>query len=146
VSPPNRVEPGFVHRKLATMALSTLQAKAVDAGAPITVGELPKPVEEGGNGEIDDGREPVELLARVIAHVAHRIPGLKKVEKRLEGNDARSGLASDFLALIAQLVSRNEGIALAFLENAVRGAVKKKPEKDKAQAEPIPGHWPDQPQ
>jgi hypothetical protein len=146
-SPPNRVEPGFIHRKIATGILRALQDKAsATVGAPVSVGELPLPVAQGGNGEMEDGREPVELLARVIAHVAHRIPGLKKVEKRLEGNDARSGLGSDLLALVSQLVSRNEELAFTMAEgitsDAIKSVIPKKPHKP--EAEPVQATWDDQ--
>lgn len=98
------------------------------------------PVADGGTGEAEDGREPVELLARIIAHIFHRIPGVKKVEKRLEGTDARSGLASDFAALVSQLASRNEEVVVGVGEQVVKDIIKKKPSANKPEA-PIPSHW-----
>lgn len=58
--------------------------------------------------EVEDGREPVELLARIFAHIGHRVPGVKRVEKKLEGQDKSSGFFSDLLALVTQLYRRNE--------------------------------------
>lgn len=63
------------------------------------------------NPDEQGGREPVELLARIIAHIGHRIPFFSKVEKRLEGKDAKSGLASDITAFVVQLWQRNRALA-----------------------------------
>jgi hypothetical protein len=71
---------------------------------------------EGELSQLVEGREPVELLARVLAHVAHRIPGLRRIERRLEGQEPSSGIGSDLLALATVLYLRNRGI----IEKAAR--------------------------
>lgn len=146
-SPPNRVEPGFIHRKIATVMLTTLQNKAAAANILVTVGALPEPVTVTVDGEAvvtDDGREPVELLARILAHIGHRVPGIRKVEKRLEGTDARSGLASDLLALFSQLIARNEEVATTQAANVVKDVLSKRA-ADKVQTSPSQpvAHWPE---
>lgn len=55
-----------------------------------------------------EGAEPRDLLARIFAHMGHRLPLIKRFEKRLEGQDAKAGLGSDLLALVAQVYQRNE--------------------------------------
>lgn len=111
--PPARVEPGWLHEAIAIAILKGVRDSASDSiGRPLNVGDLPTAedmVDEATDGGVgEDGREPVELLARVIAHVFHRIPGISKIEKRLEGKEARSGMASDMAALLAQLYQRNK--------------------------------------
>lgn len=103
-TPPNRVDPGWVHSATANGILRFTSEKVKDVtGEPLNVGTLaewePTDVET---------REPVELLSRIIAHLFHRIPFAKRVEKRLEGKELKSGLASDFFALLAQLYRRNK--------------------------------------
>lgn len=60
------------------------------------------------DGEDENGPEPRDILARIFAHMGHRIPGVKRIEKRLEGQDKRSGIGSDLLAFAAQVYRRNE--------------------------------------
>lgn len=55
-----------------------------------------------------DGPEPQEIAARMAAHIGHRIPGVRKIEKRLEGRDKTSGIWSDAGVLIGQLYVRNK--------------------------------------
>lgn len=69
-------------------------------------------------GGPDEGSEPVELLARILAHLGHRIPFFSKVEKRLEGQDAKSGFASDLIALLMQLWHRNRHLAPVVMQAA----------------------------
>lgn len=106
-SPPNRVDPGWFHEALAD-GLLKLTKKTVDdvtpEGVEFVAGDL-KAVEEVIPTE---SREPVDLLARIIAHVFHRIPGLKRVEKRLEGSELKAGVGSDLLAFAAQIFNRNK--------------------------------------
>lgn len=100
-----------------------MSAKATEnVGAPLDVGELGEwdDVVSDGEPAAGDNREPVELLARVIAHVAHRTPGLRRVEKKLEGKDLKSGPLSDLFALLAQLWRRNRHVFLPAFESYVR--------------------------
>lgn len=61
----------------------------------------------------DDAPEPAVLLSRILAHVGHRIPGFRRIEKRLEGREARAGLGSDVVALLLQLYFRNRDLIAA---------------------------------
>lgn len=81
------------------------------------VGELPTSETLAKEGGIVDDREPLELLSRIIAHLGHRIPGLKKIERRLEGNARSSGLASDLSAFLINLYTKNEQVFNAAKEN-----------------------------
>lgn len=65
----------------------------------------------------EDGREPVELLSRLYAHIGHRIPLINRVEKRFEGQDKTSGMASDLFAFLVQVGKRNKP-ALEYAFNA----------------------------
>lgn len=56
----------------------------------------------------EGGPEPVDIGARVAAHLGHRIPGISRVEKRLEGADKTSGIMSDTLALTVNILRRNK--------------------------------------
>lgn len=56
----------------------------------------------------ESGSEPAELLARIFAHLGHRLPLLKKVEKRLEGKDLKAGIGADIAALAIQIYGRNK--------------------------------------
>lgn len=143
------MEPGWIHRKIATTILKVIQAKSEEKlGTPLSVGELPIPDPDSGVVAGDETREPVELLARVIAHVAHRIPGLKRIEKRFEGKDNRSGLGSDLLALGSQLISRNETVVYSAVEGvageAMKGIIKKdNPAQPPTPMPVVPAHWED---
>jgi hypothetical protein len=55
-----------------------------------------------------EGPDPQEIAARMAAHLGHRIPGVRKIEKRLEGRDKTSGIWSDAGILIGQLYIRNK--------------------------------------
>lgn len=100
--------------------LTGLSARTAEkVGAPLDVGDLSDADKSLVNVSGDDvGREPVELLARIIAHIGHRIPFFSKVEKRLEGKDAKSGLAGDVVAFIVQLWHRNRDLAPVVMQQA----------------------------
>jgi hypothetical protein len=102
-SPPNRVEPGWIHDAAAAAMLKSLQNRRMD------VGEVADDFLRAIPGQ-DDAPEPAVLLARILAHVGHRIPGFRKIEKRLEGREARAGLGSDVVALLLQLYFRNRDL------------------------------------
>jgi hypothetical protein len=103
--PPNTVRPGWLHKTLAASSLKVVQGRARAQGVEVDVGDIKVEAPEIAEGE--NGTEPVELLSRIIAHLFHRTPGLKKVEKRLEGEQRSSGILSDILALIVQIGRRN---------------------------------------
>lgn len=58
-------------------------------------------------GEDGEGPDAKDVTARLIAHLGHRIPGVKRIEKRLEGRDKTSGIWSDAAALGAIIYARN---------------------------------------
>jgi hypothetical protein len=76
------------------------------------------PVASGG----EDGPDPKEIMARLIAHMGHRIPGVKKIEKRLEGRDKTSGVWSDGAALGAVIYARNSDAIERLIKNTLTGA------------------------
>lgn len=65
----------------------------------------------------EGGPEPVDLGARVAAHLGHRIPGISRIEKRLEGADKTSGILSDTLALTVNILRRNKPAIESALKN-----------------------------
>lgn len=71
------------------------------------MGAIPKVEDVGGPADSADETAPAETLARVIAHIFHRTPGVSRIEKRLEGKDKTAGIGSDILALLTQLAQRN---------------------------------------
>lgn len=110
---PARVEPGWIHYDIANAILKFLASSlTVEVATPegnqelsLNVGD---PKEDDAPEEEVEQREPAELLARVIAHLFHRTPGLRNIEKRLEGREAKSGIGSDLAALATQLYRRNK--------------------------------------
>lgn len=113
---PQNVEPGWIHYKIATAILakvaSSVQQTLVKETSPgeyvvpqIDVGFTPEVVEVV---EEKEAMEPVEVLARIIAHIFHRLPVLKKFEKKFEGREKKSGLGSDVAKLLFQLWKRNQ--------------------------------------
>jgi hypothetical protein len=110
-NPPANVQPGWIHETAATFILNLISARTgATIGKPLNVGDI-EPNEAALQDEIQivsEGREPVELLARILAHIGHRTPVVKKIEKRLEGKNTKSGIFSDILALVAQLIARNK--------------------------------------
>jgi len=82
----------------------------------------------------DDAPEPIEVLARVIAHISHRIPGVRWLSKklRLEGEGKSAGIGSDLISLVVQLYRRNEDVIKAVITAEVRKFMQDK----KTQSEP----------
>ena len=114
-SPPNRVDPSWIHETIARWILKLLKSQSVSAGVPLDVGDISSPEPEPGEAGATDGlpntgTEPVEILSRVLAHLGHRVPGVKKIEKRLEGQDKSSGILADLGALGVQIYRRNEEV------------------------------------
>lgn len=60
------------------------------------------------SADAENGPDPQEIAARIAAHLGHRIPGVRRIEKRLEGRDKTSGVWSDAGILIGQLYVRNK--------------------------------------
>jgi hypothetical protein len=115
-----------VHEAIAAFLLDALRSRTAQRiGTPLDVGTL----EDADKGLVTNndstGREPVELLARILAHVGHRIPFFSKVEKRLEGKEAKSGLMSDVVAFVMQLWSRNRELAPVVTAAAAAARAKK---------------------
>lgn len=100
------MEPGWIHEAIAAAILKSLQDRRVD------VGDVTDDFLRSIPGA-EDAPEPAVLLARVVAHIGHRIPGVRRIEKRLEGREARSGLGSDMTALLLQLYIRNRDLIAA---------------------------------
>lgn len=109
IKPPNRVEPGWIHTLMAGVTLRALQ------GADIEAGQVDDDLIRQIPGQ-EDAPEPAELLARVYAHLAWRIPGVRSIAKRLEGSEAKAGLWSDLFALLLSLWLRNRDLVAAFRE------------------------------
>lgn len=126
-APPNRVSPGWVHNALAAKILQAVQLRVTtETGNDFNVGELPKNEVIAKDAGIIDERQPVELLARIIAHVMYRIPGGAKIEKRLEGKDSTSGILSDITAFFTQLYTMNEDTFDAVRHHMIQQAKAKK--------------------
>lgn len=110
--PPVVINPGPVHELIAAFLLKTAEDLAKSKGVDLKVGDV-KPVEEylktaqSDNGE---GPQPVDVASRVVAHVWARLPGARKLSKRFEGQDNKSGFFSDLAILIAQIGAKNEDI------------------------------------
>lgn len=75
------------------------------------------PVASGG----EDGPDPKEVAARLVAHIGHRIPGVKKIEKRLEGRDKTSGIWSDAAALGAVIYAKNSEAIETLIKDTLTG-------------------------
>lgn len=122
-SPTGPVEPGWIHVEIANFLLDLLgQSLANALGGPVDVGQEIEVVPEDGETVIDDAAEPAELLARIIARMFRSTPGLKRVEKHLEGREKRAGLGSDLLALIVQVARKNKHLWPILREEFKRNA------------------------
>lgn len=64
---------------------------------------------------------PLDVTSRLVAHIAHRIPGIKKIEKRFEGQDKSAGIGSDFMALFANLYEKNETLINETIADVLSG-------------------------
>lgn len=84
----------------------------------------------------DDAPEPIEVMARVLAHISHRIPGVRWISKklRLEGEGKSAGIGSDLISLVVQLYRRNEDVIKAVITAEVRKFMQEK----NTQSEPTP--------
>lgn len=109
-NPPNRVDPGWIHQAVGAGLLKLAQEIAESKGLNLKVGT----VDLDSDPTVDDsGSEPADLAARLVAHAFHRLPGISRIEKQLEGQNKSSGMFSDLAALCAQLAKRNR----PFIEN-----------------------------
>lgn len=107
ITPPNKVEPSWIHDLLAGVTLRALEGSEIDAGT------LDDDLIRNIPGQ-EESVEPAELLARVYAHIMWRIPGIRAIAKRLEGTDARAGFLSDLAALTLALWLRNRDLISAY--------------------------------
>jgi hypothetical protein len=78
----------------------------------------------------EDSPEPAVLLARIYAHVMYRIPVVRSVAKRLEGQERKAGLGSDAAALVVQLYLRNREQFATFRAEAARSMAEKRAERE----------------
>lgn len=121
---PARVEPGWLHYELANFLIEKLGTALADStNSTVDMGHAVE-VEAESTTTTED-REPVELLARVLAHLAYRLPFLNKIEKRLEGREAKSGLGADLSAFIVQLWRRNKHLVPIVLEEISKARANK---------------------
>lgn len=121
---PASVDPGWLHYEIADAILSAFAkrfAASIGDSVAVDVGEVPTVVDEEA---VNEGREPRELLARIIAHAAYRVPGVRGIEKRLEGKERKSGIWSDVAALMMQLYRRNKHL-IPIIMQEVRSEVAK---------------------
>lgn len=100
-----------------------LEAIAERNGVQISVGDIETDDITPSFGA-SDGPQPLDVGARVVAHVMHRIPGVKKLEKRLEGKDKKSGMGSDLATLFGQLYVRNKAEIDRLAGNVVNSTIK----------------------
>lgn len=106
------------------MGLKALQALAEKKGVTLNVGHIDKenvtPSVISGDST---GPEPIEIGARVVAHITHRIPLVRSVGKKIEGRDKKAGILSDLLALGVQLYQENAELLNEHAGNAIEGVV-----------------------
>lgn len=104
------------------MGLKALQAAAERKGVEFKVGEVDADnLTPSVISDDSEGRQPVEIGARVVAHVAYRIPGVRKLTRKFEGDDKRSGIGSDVSALIVNLYERNEDLFNTLIATGLQG-------------------------
>lgn len=118
------MEPGWVHEAIAGVGLKLLQAIAEKNGVPLSVGDIEAQDLIPAMGD-SEGPQPKDVAARLVAHIGHRIPGAKKLEKRLEGKELKAGILSDLASLGAQLYARNKASIDALAEAALSEQVGK---------------------
>jgi hypothetical protein len=80
----------------------------VDVGRVKRVEEYLETAVNGESGGEGEGPQPIDVASRLVAHLIHRTPGVRKLGKKFEGRDLKSGIGTDFLMLIAQLGAKNE--------------------------------------
>lgn len=118
---------------IAATALKGAEALAKKHGIDLNVGEV-KQVDDilaAGSPDNSEGPQPIDVASRVVAHLGHRLPLSKRITKKFEGKDSKSGIMSDFAALFAQLAARNEqlivdkgGEVLSDLPSILKGVSK----------------------
>ncbi len=125
--PPVRIDPGPGHELLAALGLKVVEKIAGNHGLQLDLGEVKK-VEDyvSAAGANENGPQPVEIGARLIAHLMHRLPGAKRVAKKFEGNDKKSGILTDLGVLLYSLAMRNEDILFDAGEDAIGKVFSKK--------------------
>lgn len=105
-TPPNNVNPGWLHNLAAALTVRALSEREIEVG-PVN-DDMVKLIPGA-----EDGPSAAELIARIYAHIAWRIPIIRSIAKRLEGTDAKAGPASDLLALGVKLWLQNEDLIAA---------------------------------
>ena len=98
-----------MHELAGVVGLKIVQAIAERNGIDLDIGDERDFEDLESIITVDgEGPDPQEIAARMVAHIGHRIPGVKRIEKRLEGRDKTSGMWSDAGILIGQLYIRNK--------------------------------------
>lgn len=140
--PPQSVEPGWVHELIAGIGLKVAQAVAERNGIKLNVGEVDTEDLTPSVIQGEDGPQPIEVASRVVAHVAHRVPGVRRIEKKLEGKEKRSGILSDMGALAVQLYAKNQETVDDFAEKVLGQAMSGllKP-RNRPTAQPTPSEF-----
>lgn len=114
--------------------LKAVEAIAEKHGVKLDMGTV-KPVSEYVNGPSDGpAPEPMDVAPRVVAHIAHRIPGLRKLGKLSENKGNKTGVLTDITTLLAQLLERNEELVT---DKAFGQAVNPKTSQQHTQQAPV---------
>lgn len=133
---------------VAALGLKAVEALAEKHGVKLDMGTV-KPVSEYVSGPSEGPTpEPMDVAPRVVAHIAHRIPGLRKLGKMSEDKGNKTGIVTDILTLAAQLLERNEelvvdkaleGVGLVANPNASQRHTQQTPEmRDVVHVEGVP--------
>lgn len=125
-SPPNRVNPGWVHDLAGGVGLKLLEAVAQRNGVDLNIGDVDVRNLTPAVMQADEGPQPKEIASRLAAHLGHRIPGIRKLEKRMEGQDKTSGVLSDLGVLLGQLYYRNKDEIDTIISSIISGKLQKK--------------------
>lgn len=79
------------------------------------MGELTTHVDTVTAEDSDPGRA-LKLTAHAVARIGDRIPLTRKLNRHLEGEEKRAGLASDLFAVGAELGTRNADVLASQVE------------------------------
>lgn len=104
------------------MGLKVVQVVAEKHGLKLSVGDLDAEEIIPVMAE-NEGPQPKEVASRIAAHIGHRIPGVKKLEKRFEGRDKTSGILSDVGILLGQLYVRNKPLIEEIVTEILRDSI-----------------------
>jgi hypothetical protein len=109
------------------LILRAIKRKAQSAGIDLDVGEIP--AFEVLDPTTDDPTKPAKVIAHAVGRIADKTPGVKRINRHLEGIDAKAGIGADLLTVAYEIAIRNQEPIESILKNTLDSLRQQREEK-----------------